>query len=128
MKTKSNGGHLALAQTGDSKPLVISPTNLTGSNGEYVEITIRGYFEATGDVFFSSKRYTVKTIRCGSFDVGVDNNTMLDKTDRAKATYLSSVMDRTVSTTAEKCKQCPYHADCKLDVALKTRAKEARQQ
>ena len=66
IKTKSTGGRLPTPQSGDFKPLIVSPLNLVGSSGECIEITIRGYFEATGDLFFGSKRYTVNTIRCGN--------------------------------------------------------------
>jgi len=120
-KTKSGGGQMPGADDGSFDPLIISPPRLSGSKGEYIEITMRGYYETTGDLFFAAKRYALDSIRCGSFKTGVDNNALLDKSDRAKASYLSSVMDPVASTTAEKCKQCPYHSVCRLDVALKTR-------
>lgn len=120
IKTKSNGGQPSTAPSGDFQPLIMSPENVSGVSGEYVELTVRGYFEATGDLLFASKRYALGDIRCGRYE-GVDNNFLLSMSDRQKAGYLSPVLNRIISTTTEQCVLCPYHDKCRLDIALKTR-------
>src|SRR6266478_2165255 len=108
----------------DFAPLTLSPAHFSGGTAKYVETTIRGYFGSTGDIFFYTKRYFLKDIRCGAFD-GVDNNELQDLPDDKKSLILSGKLDRVISTAAEKCLQCAHHINCKLDVAEKTRARPA---
>jgi hypothetical protein len=70
------------------------------------------------------KRYLLKDTRCGSFD-GVDNNELQNLTDDTKAGILPEKLDSIISTSTEKCLQCPHHSNCELDVAVKTRARPA---
>jgi hypothetical protein len=120
---KSNNGK-TVGPNGDLKDLILAPGHFSGAATKYVEITIRGYFESTGDLFFHTKRYALGDIRCGTFD-GVDNNALQAKPDRVKAKELSQKLDRVISTSAEKCLACPHHETCSFDVAVETRAKPA---
>jgi hypothetical protein len=122
-RSKSNEGVTPVADS-DRTPLILSPVHFSCGTTKYVESTIRGYFESTGDIFFHSKRYFLKDIRCGSFD-GVDNNELQTLPDGEKARILSDKLDSIISTSAEKCRQCPHHGKCELDVAVKTRTKPA---
>jgi hypothetical protein len=117
--SRSNEG-LPQIPVPDFTPLALSPAHLSGTATQYIEITVRGYFESTGDVFYYSKRYGPETIRCGAF-VGVDNNALERKSDSEKAAELSSKLDTIISTASNTCVQCPHHKYCTFDIAVKTR-------
>jgi hypothetical protein len=122
-RSKSNNGK-TVSPGADFKDLNLAPGHFSGATTKYVEITIRGYFESTGDLFFYTKHYALGDVRCGAFD-GVDNNALQAKPDHVKAKELSQKLDRVISTSAEKCLACPHHKTCPFDVAIKTRAKPA---
>lgn len=77
IRSKSNQGKTPVPG-GDFHSLVLSPVHFSGSPIKYLEMTIRGYFESTGDIFFHSKNYVLKDVRCGRFD-DVDNNALQGK-------------------------------------------------
>ena len=119
--SKSNQGQTS-DPAGDFGPLILAPGHLSGHTTKYVEVTIRGYFESTGDVFYYSKRYMLNDIRCGAFD-DIDNNALEAKPDSIKARELSRKLNSVISTSTEKCLACPHHQRCEFDIAMKTRIK-----
>lgn len=120
-RSKSNDGR-TVGPNRDLENVLLSPGHFSGATKRYVEMTVRGYFESTGDMFFHTKRYSLEDIRCGAFD-GVDNNAMEGKSDGEKAEELSGKLNHVISTSKETCLACPHHEVCRFDVAVKTRAK-----
>lgn len=107
------------------KPLALSPAHFSGTAGSHVEVTIRGYFESTGDVFYYSRRYQSDAIRCGAFS-DVDNNALETKSDSEKARELSAKLDKIISTNAATCLQCPHHNYCMFDISVKTQREASK--
>lgn len=120
-RSKSNEGK-AMNPASDFEEIVLAPGHFSRPTTRYVEMTMRGYFESTGDMFFYTGHYTLGDVRCGAFD-GVDNNALEGKSDSEKARELSKKLDHVIPKSAENCLACPHHQVCQFDIALKTRAK-----
>jgi hypothetical protein len=118
-RTQSNEGK-GVDIPADQVPVTLAPGHLSGGKKKRLEITAKGYFESTGDVFYCSKQYRLEDMRCGAFD-DLDNNALEGKSDSDKAAAISERFERVISTSLDKCVVCPHHKGCELDIAAKTR-------
>lgn len=120
-RTESNNGGV-VNLPGDNVPVpALAPGHVSGQ-ARRLEISVKGYLESTGDVFYYSKQYNLEDIHCGAFD-DVDNNALEGKPDSEKAAVISENLDRIIPTSVDKCKICPHHEVCELDIAVKTRSR-----
>jgi hypothetical protein len=126
LRTVSNNGKGAPAFRGHGEMIDASPalffSDLQNQSCPVVKLTltIKGYFETTGDQFFGSKEYDVSSIRCGQFeDVSKSALSALGGSKQAAA------LSKTIPSSSLDCTSCPYHHGCAFDVAQETRKTES---
>jgi hypothetical protein len=127
LRTKSNDGcDRDGSHPGDFNPVTISPLHFGCSGSRHsgwaeVHLEIVGYFESTGDRFFSRKEYNIGDIVCGKFD-DVNNNKIINASRKEKSKHLSSKFNITLETDANKCLMCVYLTRCPFSLAQQTRS------
>ena len=119
LKSKSNHGKL------DSEPIapdsvVISPLDIRP--GTQMVVSISGIMQLTGDSVFSGKAYPSQMVRCAGFVPFNKGTRSPDKRERYK--QYKKIFNQIIPTQADACRSCPFHQDCPLDVAVKTRSKD----
>lgn len=130
VRTASNDGttdERLVKHAGDYQEVTLSPLHFISDFPDtniHVDLEISGYFGTTGDQFFATQSYDLKTIRCGVYE-DVNNPSYDTRSMPDKKADLMVKLDQFWSTSSEQCLICSLYSKCPLDVATATRAGHA---